>query len=185
MRMTGLVLAVTSLLAIGVHAKADDPKSFYPTAVGTKWVYLRGDDTLVQTVTKVTRHINHTEVVIGEEFDGKVTPSDMLIVDKDGVRRVCAKKGLFPLLQFPFKDKAKWAVNCGAEVGTCQVFGLESVKVPAGKYEAFRVEYGYVQDEHIRHHSTSWYAPGVGLVRQTLDGEKYLDLVLFTPAKTD
>jgi hypothetical protein len=197
MRMTGLILAVASILAIGLGAAeatkrspaVTDPQDFCPTAVGSKWVYLRGSDTLVQTVTKVTRRIDHTEITISEEFDGKITPSDMLIVDKAGVRRLTstreAKPAQYPLLQFPLKDKSEWPVDCAGEVGTSKVYGPEKIKVPAGTYEAFRIETEYTLHGQTRHRSKSWYAPGVGLVRQTLDGEKYLDLVLFTPGKTD
>ena len=66
-----------------------------------------------------------------------------------------------------------------------EALAVERIKVPAGTYDAFRVEHKYDDPEHLRK-GTKWYADGVGVVKEmeeTAGGPVTWELVKFTPGK--
>jgi len=67
----------------------------------------------------------------------------------------------------------------------CKVFAQEKIKVPAGEFEAVRIETYYeFEDKQAYHFSDEWYARGVGLVkRHTLETERVQILKSFKPGK--
>jgi hypothetical protein len=76
------------------------------------------------------------------------------------------------LVKLPHKDGGKWEATVtekdkktGVERITkykLAAFGPEEVKVPAGTFMCIRVE---EENDGVNRESTSWYAPGVGLVK--------------------
>lgn len=90
------------------------------------------------------------------------------------------------LLKLPHKDGQEWETWLGAWGGidnTMTAHGPEKVEVPAGKYEAIRVETdfpskvpgGLLEGKY-------WFAPDIGIVKQVY-GENVLKLKSFTPGK--
>ena len=60
----------------------------------------------------------------------------------------------------------------------------DTVKVPAGTFRAVRVETVCTNiEKNVICSYTSWYAPGVGLVRYAYDNGSTRDLISFTPGK--
>jgi hypothetical protein len=63
----------------------------------------------------------------------------------------------------------------------CTAVGVERVEVPAGTFDALRIECRTVVAGEIVM-AREWWAPGIGLVRQ-IRGEGELVLKSFTPGK--
>jgi hypothetical protein len=92
------------------------------------------------------------------------------------------------LLKLPHEDGARWKYRVKAQPGglagaeaTNTAHGPEEVVVPAGKYQAIRVEYRGTRDSK-EEAATFWYAPGVGLVKMVCEGVLQ-ELKSFTPKK--
>lgn len=76
-----------------------------------------------------------------------------------------------PMLRFPLVPGATWTWNGTARANTqveekSRVSGKETLEVPAGRFEAVKVVTEIVQGGAAAT-KTSWFAPGVGLVRQS------------------
>jgi hypothetical protein len=154
-----------------------EPVYYYPTTVGAKWAY---EDDLVRVVSKVEER-DGIKVVTVERGDGdQRTPYEVVEVSATGlVRTECSVGKLNPpyvLLKAPFKIGDSWTFDSpgspsiAASQGTCVIASVEQIKVPAGTFEAVRVDVDYTinignewRPEKIR----SWYAPNVGLVKMT------------------
>lgn len=161
------------LPAAPVPRAADKPVYYFPTQVGTKWVYDKkgGDEK------------GHGEIVTkSEEKDGRflVTVKTMSVdfteenssaqyaVSKDGVFTVWIQFGAFLpekydppycLLTLPHKDGNTWENKIDKALGQKHVAKkIETVKVPAGAFEAIRIE--------SSKDMVTWYAPDVGAVKQ-------------------
>jgi hypothetical protein len=160
------------LPAAPVPLDAGKPVYYFPTQVGTKWVY------------DAKREVDaHGEVVTAsEEKDGRllvsVKTTDLNFADHDSTtitQYAVSKDGVFEVayfledkervqkydppycwLKLPHKDGNSWK----DEPHSKHVFvakKVETVKVPAGTFEAIRVE--------VDTGAVSWYAPGVGIVK--------------------
>ncbi|CAG1002291.1 hypothetical protein MYXO_03116 [Myxococcaceae bacterium] len=78
-----------------------------------------------------------------------------------------------PLLRLPLRDAAQWSWSGNARLHTrvderSRVVGREKVEVPAGRFETIRI-LTEIEQGGARATKTSWYAAGVGLVRQTTE----------------
>ena len=75
------------------------------------------------------------------------------------------------MLKYPFKKDETWEVETtlGAEKMTVKVKASESedVTVPAGKYKAIKADMDRTV-AGMQATSTSWFAPDVGVVKQTM-----------------
>jgi hypothetical protein len=96
-----------------------------------------------------------------------------------------------PLLKLPAKAGDSWTVerqipaDGGVATFTYTVGKVEEVKVPAGTFQAIRVE-ERTDPTVLRMRATRWYAPGVGLVKAiTSSGKIEQTQVLksYTPGK--
>lgn len=181
-------IRVTMVLALcgSVVAAAPVPKDrveppYYPTKVGTKLVYdyLDGNDELVFVVTEV-KDIKGGKRVTIERRDLRKPVPEVVDVTGAGVFVVAGPSGeLDPpaaILRIPFRVGDKWKFNYdetpgirAGSVGTDTVIGVEKVKVPAGTFEAVRVdtEVTNTVGEKVWHFKFSrWYGPHVGLVQE-------------------
>lgn len=191
-----LVLAGWSVAAPGSKAPADP--NYYPTAVGTKWVYDVNGRDLTWEVTAAETKAGETLVTVTQKIaDGEREQILKASVSAKGVYQL--QMGPFQVdpvceLRFPVKAGNSRAVDIPSQegglrgsTGTVTVGDAEDVDVPAGKFRAVRVDVTVttVDGKPLAkpRRVTRWYAPGVGLVKLT--GETGVSRVLkaFTPGK--
>jgi hypothetical protein len=168
---------------------------YFPTRVGAEWVYEDHGHNLGYAVTKVEEKDGTTLVSVGiYQSNGRTTQhSHTVEVSKAGLRETLNANRKVepptPLLKLPCAKGDKWEVPFslnGEKRGYCSmtVGGVEEVKVPAGTFRAVRVETVCTNAEkNVICTSTSWYAPGVGLVRYAYDNGSTRDLISFTPGE--
>ncbi len=174
-------------LSLAAPVPKDKPELYFPTAVGAELTYsitleqpVRGSGQLhVHTVTGVEDGklgklvtVSHT---IGEQsFEShryEVSGAGLSVVamDKRDGRFVPIQPDV--LLKLPVKPGQRWeGVNADGLKYVRTTKGIEKVKTPAGEHDAIRVD-GELAAPDIRGAVgtvlvSSWYAPGVGLVRE-------------------
>lgn len=182
-----------------VPKAAEKPTHYFPTTVGDKWdyAYLNAADKdkdvgVARTVLAVqekqgviTVQIGHFYKSVGkfhEEYDLEVSANGILQTRSGVVLGLERKKYDPPRidLKLPHKDGQSWDVDDLKE--TCTAFGPEEVKVPAGTFQAIRVEHrkkGEPKSDPLR---TYWYAPRVGIVK-VVAGDIVIGMKSFTPGK--
>lgn len=197
-------LAALALLVLSASAClwAPPPKDgpvYFPTKAGARWVYLvklgevdRPYES-VEVVTAVEQKGGATLVTVGHESQGEVMPHHVMSVSSKGVFVTSAVGGEmtepFCVLRLPHRPGNKWeAVFAGKQwgrvVGTAAAFGPEEVEVPAGKYQAVRVESEtpFIDGRKGSAKATTWYAAGVGVVKEVrADAGSVRVLKEFTP----
>jgi hypothetical protein len=195
--MTAARFALALLLAAAVTSAAPVPKvkkvAFHPTAVGTKWEYIRnGDETTVYA----------EELTESEEKDGVVSFRIQVTPNAGpswlsgytlgrGEFRVTHSRGVAydpPILLCAdgMKDGDTWTdtyTRNGREYEVSSTVGkAEEITTPAGKFTATPITRKYVQPKGGSE-TVWWFADGVGLVRQTTNGNPVQELKAFTPGK--
>lgn len=199
-RLLLLALLPALIVALPPAPAAPAPKvkpvsPYFPTAVGTKWVYVRKADDGHQVVWS-------KEAVRAERLDGGVTrvtvqqkgdSDDVYDVGRDGlVHRTTYKWRLdIRLLPHPPRAGDGWDVVTPVQAGLVSNVGrkvcgeAEAVTVPAGTYRAVPVRFT-IREKDGRLLAdlptvTYWYAPGVGEVKRAGPGFT-LELTEFTSA---
>jgi hypothetical protein len=165
---------------------------YYPTEVGTKWVYIQNDMERPEEITKSEAQGGALRLTVQVGAKGELTVTSD--VSKDEV--IERTSGNFKIdrtvLRFPLKEGDSWDFVCPiqkglhAESGKITVCETEDVTVPAGKFRATKVVFTVTEvngeARPIPHAYTFWYAQGIGLVRlEYRGGEKVLKS--FTPGK--
>jgi hypothetical protein len=171
---------------------------YYPTKAGTKLVYdySRGEGELVFVVTAV-KDIKGGKRVSVERRDLNEPVPEAVELTAAGLVRVEGPDGkLDPpqvILPVPFRAGVTWKykqvespTGAGA-VGTDTVVGVEKVTVPAGTFEAVRVDtdctYTWRGGVWVLKRSR-WYAPHVGMIQEKdKDGNLVLALKSVTLPK--
>jgi hypothetical protein len=185
------LLAIASVATAAPVPKAKAKAQFHPTAVGTKWEYIRNGDESVVYVEELTESEEKDGVVT---FRIKVTPNagDSWVSSytlADGKFKVTHSRGVAydsPMLlgTAGMKDGDTWTdsytINGRAYEVASTVGKAEEVTTPAGKFTAVPV----TRKSGKLTLGTFWYADGVGLIRETRDGQKHpaQELKSFTPA---
>ena len=174
--LSPLVCVPALLPAAPVPPGADKPVYYFPTRVGPKWVYERkgGDEKdygeiVTKSEEKDGRFVVTVKSTSADFVDNDSTATTQYVVSKDGVFCAWLAHNLgggpekydppYCLLKLPHKDGNAWEnekdkVFCRKHVAK----KIETVKVPAGTFEAIRVETG----KDI----VWWYAPDVGVVKK-------------------
>jgi hypothetical protein len=189
-------LALLLFISLSATSVADekDSKTYFPTKVGAKWVYSLDGKEETEAVTAVEKK-DETLIVTVHRVEAFGRQLDLLVkVSKDGLFQLtggpAVKHPPMWILKLPHKTGATWDTWLGAQGGgdnTMTAYGPEKIKVPAGEFEAIRVETKFtVVDGSIV--AKYWYAPGVGLVKETVGdkktvGHKVRVLESFTPGK--
>jgi hypothetical protein len=160
---------------------------YFPTRVGAKWVYLRGEREETHTVTKVEAKEGETVVTVERESDGQMKPYWVVSVRPDGLYLV-AETGepydpAWQLLKCPVEVGKSWAGKSGRGAnltleGTLTVDATKKLKVPAGEFEAVQLTWAPKDASSLKY----WYAPNVGVVQIGRD-PPHLVLKSFTPGK--
>lgn|GEM_PF-6361761 len=156
-----------------------------------------GDD-IVLVVSKVEE--SHGKKVVSiDRVEGQQRSLDEVVeVSPTGlVRLAWGKQKLNPpdvLLKTPFKKGDSWTFDSPSSgkiarrKGICTIVGTETIKTPAGSFEAVQVNVDYqieIDEEWKKRKLIKWYAPNVGLVKMIGDDNDRVIWLLksFTPGK--
>jgi hypothetical protein len=193
-----LVLVFLFVPVIGYCAELAPPPRpktiyYFPVTVGAKRVYT----CWYKYAKKDHQHLEFTEVVTAvkdgkdgakivtvEHLDarGKTTSTEVYEVSERGLF-IVEDSGGKPLdhprceLKLPHKDGQTWCENPELDTNLT-AHGQEKHKVPAGDFDCIRVDFGFGKSSHP--FSTSWYAPGVGIV-EWMSQSIVVSLKSFTP----
>jgi len=172
------------------HLFPKDPPLYYPTKVGTKWVYSEDGIERTLVVEAVERGHGGLAVTVATVDGGGRVAHEKVVVSPGGLARLVTEEGQRELLRVPHEKGDTWDYAIGSPelllaVLTATAAGEENVTVPAGKFVAARVDYELTtpvpQEQKSRW--TCWYALGVGLVKMEYDGKVFRALKSFTPGK--
>jgi hypothetical protein len=199
-----LLAALFAPLGLGAPVPKGGEKSpaYFPTQKGAKWTYAthRNDEEETETfvVTEVVEKGGEKIISVGRELKSKVTPAGTFKLTKQGAIESVGISQIndLPLsaLDRPVKPGDVWEVDT---IGPGKVpvkwkravRGPEKVKIPAGTFEAIRVEHTFTikgdgeLPDVLFLSRTEWYAPGVGLIRVEGEGKELEVLKSFTPGK--
>jgi len=155
------------------------PVYYYPTTVGATWVY--NDLTLVVDQVEDAKGAK-VVTVVSVTGAGKAR-NEVMEVSEAGLRRLGLSGEPFDvplvMLQAPFCVGTTWEIKTRGAQGTGTIGAIETIKVPAGTFEAVRVDIAQ-RGRTIR----AWFAPDVGLLKMTEDDREPIWLLKsFTPGK--
>lgn len=211
--MTRLAPALLAVVAVPMLLPAQDPKApdYFPVAQGSRWVYKTtfedkggkvppafANVTTTKEIVKVEVKAGKTIAVFESQLDfGAAAPNkektrEEVILDAGGVsssRGGAKPQSPLPMLKFPVKPGVIFAET--AKDGDLELTTTVTVKepvdvtVPAGKYSAVLVETSVgTKAEKIT--NTTWYASGVGVVKQSYAADRLtitLELTKYAPGK--
>lgn len=176
--------------------KGRTPSGYFPTRVGAKWVYKvtrpdRVGEVTVRVSAVETKEDGATSVTLGEVREGDQI-SGQFTVRPDGLYQDVDFPGgaiYYPaicVLKLPHRHGASWATESrviqSPRAETRTAYGPERVEVPAGRFDAIRVESVYARRPAPAQRQTEWFAPGVGLVKWAVR-EQVWTLKSFDPGK--
>lgn len=179
MTRPALVALMLVLNLSAMDAVADEPKvgvsEWYPAKVGTEWHYRSSKGPMIN---KITKHEKVGETMcahIETRLNDRVVANEDIAIGKSTVERH-AFSGFRPeppvvLAKFPLKEGDEWLIDSkigGEEMKGKAVVEKESITVKAGKFETFKVRME-VESNGMTIRSESWYAKGVGMVKQYMD----------------
>jgi hypothetical protein len=184
--LLALLLAATTPPAAAQDktAPAPDPKPdgvraerYYPLQVGTKWTYSSGGN---QFTTEVVKHEKVNDLVCAKveaSAGGTVVATEHIHVAPDGVFRLQIN-GLkpekpFPVMKLPVKDGETWQVD--TKVGNETIKGnfnskKTTLKLGETEYKDVLELLGTVNVNEQPIKFGFWFAPDVGMVKQTISG---------------
>ena len=199
----GLICDPVAFRAPPQKPSTKEPTYYYPVKVGAKWVFEKElwnkDEVLV--VTLVTKGDAGFLVTVEQENSkGERSPNHKMLVSAEGLW-LTEEQGEpysppWQVLKVPHKAGDKWdvtteraaaiAASVKHSVILCRVAAEpELLKVPSGKFDALKVSTtktkvnGKAVDD-----SVSWYAAGIGLLKQEWkNGRTIGTLKVFTPGK--
>lgn len=174
-----IALAALSAAPVPKHLMSKDDSVCCPTRVGDRLVHDLGGRELVEVVTKVEKTDSGLAVTfewVGE--NGAHTAGEIVIASDRGLQVVeyAGQKMQPPLwnLKLPHRDGNRWSEtwNPGNQTWHLQTSGWEEVKVPAGTFQAIKVERTEVSNQlgGMTGSTTYWYAPGIGCIKWSSDG---------------
>jgi hypothetical protein len=185
--MIGIGLAPLAGPAAPRLKDSETPQAYFPTTVGSKWVYTTNGKEHVEVVTAVERKDGVTTVTVEYERAGGNRPIQTIEVRPDGLYMTYEVGKAYEtpvcMLKLPVKIGESWTVRTNRpDIGALrfdrEVIEETDVETPAGRFRAVRVRGRTDIGNQGRVQSDYWYAPEVGLVK--LD-ERVLQS--FTPGK--
>ncbi len=168
---------LTPVLAAPVPKAA--PPLYYPTTVGTKWVMTNGKSRMTFSITAVEEKDGETLVTIETDVEGRSGKvEDKRVVSKDGVFGTGEPDKRVVFLKQPEKKGDKWVIEGHGAPGQSGWVGVagevEKVKVPAGEFDALRLDTEVLTGGKVTGRMTFWYAAGCGVVKKDLNGEVWV-----------
>ncbi len=179
------VLVLIGVLGCGQSVQQQTPVNYFPHNDGYSWeyAYVFTYGTVEVTMVK-TRYFDGTATLPGEETVQRLISSEEVIginhinsssimdscgyylVDDSGVYYYGTSSNPITeadlILPFPLEIGTSWQ----RDGVTFEVLGVETVSVPAGSFDAFKI--GYVGEDDAEFYE--WYADGVGLVKYYFGG---------------
>jgi hypothetical protein len=169
------------------HLMKDSPVRYHPVTSGAKWEYERDGKTVTLVASKV--ETRGAARVVTVEIQGQDRRGPCWVVEVSEVGLAQTELGGLEMnpplmwLQAPIKVGNSWGITTRYLKGTKTIGAVEKVTVPAGTFEAVRVDSDYTLQGNKEKGST-WFAPGVGLLRMTdSNGDDVWLLKSFTPGK--
>jgi hypothetical protein len=183
----------TTQEAANEQEKAPD---YFPLKVGTKWNYeaKQAGKTikLENQIAKLETIDGKSLAVLEKSVNGTVQGTEHLAATEKGTfrHRVDGTELSPPIcvLKNTLKKDDTWetvSTIANEQIKVkAKVLGAEDVTVPAGKYKAFRVEVEY-SIAGMQATVTFWFAPDVGIVKQSMDGSEknFIELTKFEAGK--
>jgi hypothetical protein len=184
-------LALVLLLPLSAVA-APRPKDlpdeglWFPVTVGTRWVYEGPNGEYEEAITDAKGDGKGTVVTVVRTKGGKEEWQSTFRVTRAGFDMLASGGVTYdrpcPFLKTGAKPGEEWEYAYTrpptAFHSRLKVVGPEKVEVPAGKFDAVRVDaaesnsrVGAANQNGPAIESSCWYAPGVGLVRQVWRGQ--------------
>ena len=176
MRYTHFSAVFATFAVVACQASAQEvapTHEFFPTAIGTQWVYRSGVVEVLERITAHERVGNDVCARVESILNGKVVSFEHIAVRPDGVYRVAVAgqpvNPPFRFAKFPPKLNDRWEVNSavlGQAIKGTFATGQASVKVPAGEFQTLTTTgTGFkVQESDLAF--TYHFAKGVGKVKQ-------------------
>jgi hypothetical protein len=164
------------LLAPGQDPQERRESPYFPLAVGCRWHYRGGDQKYTQQVVR-NEKVGEMLCALIETRDRRdqLIGNEHLAVAGDGVYRYSYNgQPVVPplrLFKLPARPGDSWKVE--SRIGADVLKGAfrssqEDVAVPAGRYSTLHVTSEDAQVNDIPFVFSSWYATGVGLVKQVI-----------------
>ncbi|MCA9081873.1 MAG: hypothetical protein KDA58_15035 [Planctomycetaceae bacterium] len=179
------VAVVAVVCASTAAAQEVASSTFYPTAIGTQWVYSAGPVEILERVVAYEKIGEDWCARIETVFNGKPISHEHIAIRPDGIYRVAVAgqqvQPAFRLVKLPPRDKEQWAI--ASKLGEQMIAGTftlgeSQVETPAGKYRTLTAtgtgfKIGEAEIEFVYH-----FAPGVGKVMQVTKIAGQKDVVL-------
>lgn len=177
--VVGLVAWVVLAPAVAAPVPKATPPMYHPTTVGTKWVMTSGNLRVTYAVTAADEKDGETEVKFDADNgnpDGK--GEDKRVVSKGGVFGTGQPDERVVFLKLPAKKGDKWVAERhgtpGLDEWACTAGEVEKVKVPAGEFDALRVDTEVLRNGKVTGRMTFWFAAGCGVVKKDLNGDVWV-----------
>lgn len=161
-------------LAAPAPREAKKPPLYFPTAVGTEWTYAAGgDDLYTDTIVEAEQLDGAAIVTVVRFFSRKPMSTEKIQVASDGLFLLENGHGKHDppacLLKLPYKPADRWksySLPIKSDRGLVKIAAAEEqVKVPAGTFNAIRVDTEVTNDGKASRLYTHWYAPDVGVIK--------------------
>lgn len=185
--VVGLVALVVFAPAFAAPVPKVPPPLYHPTVVGTKWVMTSSNLRMTYTVTTAEEKDGETLVTIESDVEGKSGKGeDKRVVSKGGVFGTGKPDERVVFLKLPAKKGDQWVAERlgtpGLDQWGCTAGEVEKVKVPAGEFDALRVDTEVLTGGKVTGRMTFWYAAGRGAVKKDLNGDIWV-MESFEPGK--
>lgn len=176
-RTLAIIVIVAGVVGLSFAAPVPIEKiqgRFFPITPGTKWVYNDGNHEFTQIISDAKTKGAETTLVISEILStgALVTAEELIVSDKGVFVRESAGQELDPplcRLKYTSSPGESWETNglCFKRKlsGTMTINKFEEIEVPAGKFQAFRVEWDSYYNG-ISRKALFWYARGIGAVKK-------------------
>jgi hypothetical protein len=172
-------------LAAPVPRDARKTELYFPTTVGTEWVYGSADskeDEFADTleITEAEESDGATVVTVVRSFHRRPQSTETIRVSSAGLFLLANDHGKHDppacVLKLPCAAGDRWRTYClplKPNPGYVNVVvNEEQVKVPAGTFNAIRVDTEFTLEGETKRVYTHWYAPDVGVVKYEI-GEAF------------
>jgi hypothetical protein len=173
-----IVFGAVAAIPAAPRLKERTDLSYFPTEVGTQWVYEAGNIEVTRFVRQAEKVDGATLITIGQVNTRKPPHIiQRLRVSNQGIFEVENYLGEVDpprcLLRLPHRTGSRWGYNRRKDT-TALWFDdeeatahEEEVVVPAGRFRAIRVESQHRKGGKPEETHAIWYAPGVGPVKCT------------------